>query len=79
MSLSNTQAAHISYTTNKTKYLVYSIICVYIFFCFDLDQYREFEQTIVNVRGTLTSQPVSDVLHETSKMKVEAALQSLLK
>ncbi|KAK3092255.1 hypothetical protein FSP39_000388 [Pinctada imbricata] len=52
---------------------------LYIAMSEDIDKYRDYEQTVVNVRGTLTSQVVSDTLPELSKRKVEAALQSLLK
>ncbi|XP_048736976.1 mediator of RNA polymerase II transcription subunit 24-like isoform X2 [Ostrea edulis] len=51
---------------------------LYVAMSEDQDNYREYEQTVINVRGTL-SQSLSDMLPSHTKQKVGTALQTLSK
>ncbi|XP_061198259.1 mediator of RNA polymerase II transcription subunit 24-like isoform X2 [Saccostrea echinata] len=51
---------------------------LYVAMSEDQDNYREYEQTVINVRGTL-SQSLSDMLPSQTKQKVGIALQTLSK
>ncbi|XP_022343431.2 mediator of RNA polymerase II transcription subunit 24-like isoform X1 [Crassostrea virginica] len=51
---------------------------LYVAMSEDQDNYRDYEQSVINVRGTL-SQSLSDVLPSQTKQKVGTALQTLSK